>query len=120
MRLAGSCFPAQVVSASFFAWSLIGSVSCLIDERNRPFAGSGHMQVQNKYSGIALGCKLLSEISKTKELVTSPGRLAFVLKVPLLSLPPSIIYSVPCDQILQRAYYFGFGPEFKSSSLLLE
>ena len=28
----------------------------------------------------------------------------FVLKVPLRHLRPSVIYSVPCDRILQRAY----------------
>ena len=35
---------------------------------------------------------------------TSPARLPFVLKVPLRHLRPSVIYSVPCDGILQRAY----------------
>ena len=35
---------------------------------------------------------------------TSPARLSFVLKVPLRHLRPSVIYSVPCDRILQRAY----------------
>ena len=32
------------------------------------------------------------------------GKSSFVLKVPLRHLRPSVIYSVPCDQILQRAY----------------
>jgi len=36
--------------------------------------------------------------------VTSPDRLFFVLKVPLRNLRPSVIYSVPCDRIVQRAY----------------
>jgi len=36
---------------------------------------------------------------------TSPARLSFVLKVPLRNLRPSVIYSVPCDWIVQRAYY---------------
>jgi len=35
---------------------------------------------------------------------TSPARLTFVLEVLLCNLCPSIIYSVPCDWILQRAY----------------
>ena len=35
---------------------------------------------------------------------TSPARLSFVLEVPLRHLRPSVIYSVPCDRILQRAY----------------
>ena len=33
------------------------------------------------------------------------GKSSFVLKVPLRCLRPSVIYSVPCDRILQRAYY---------------
>ena len=34
------------------------------------------------------------------------GASSFVLEVPLRHLRPSVIYSVPCDWILQRAYYF--------------
>ena len=33
------------------------------------------------------------------------GKSSFVLKVPLRHLRPSVIYSVPCDRILQMAYY---------------
>ena len=33
------------------------------------------------------------------------GKNSFVLEVPLRHLHPSVIYSVPCDRILQRAYY---------------
>ena len=33
------------------------------------------------------------------------GTSSFVLKVPLRNLRPSVIYSVPCDRIVQRAYY---------------
>ena len=32
------------------------------------------------------------------------GKSSFVLEVPLRYLRPSVIYSVPCDWILQRAY----------------
>ena len=35
---------------------------------------------------------------------TSPARVFFVLKVSLCNLHPSIIYSVPCDRIVQRVY----------------
>ena len=35
---------------------------------------------------------------------TSPAQLSFVLKVPLRNLRPSVIYSVPCHRIVQRAY----------------
>ena len=41
---------------------------------------------------------------QNKGILTSPAWLSFVLKVPLRYLRPSIIYSVPCDRILQRAY----------------
>ena len=34
------------------------------------------------------------------------GKSSFVLKVPLRHLRPSVIYSVPCDRILQMAYSF--------------
>ena len=33
------------------------------------------------------------------------GASAFVLEVPLRNLRPSVIYSIPCDRIVQRAYY---------------
>jgi len=42
---------------------------------------------------------------QNKGTCTSPARLSFVLKVPLRILRPSVIYSVPCDRIVQRAYY---------------
>ena len=32
------------------------------------------------------------------------GKSSFVLEVPLRYLRPNVIYSVPCDRILQRAY----------------
>ena len=33
------------------------------------------------------------------------GTSSFVLEVPLHNLHPSVIYSVPCDRIVQRAYF---------------
>ena len=42
---------------------------------------------------------------KNKGTLTSPAWLSFVLEVPLRHLRPSVIYSVPCDRILQRAYW---------------
>jgi len=42
---------------------------------------------------------------QNKGTLASPARLSFVLKVPLRHLRPSVIYSVPCDRILQRAYW---------------
>ena len=41
---------------------------------------------------------------QNKGILTSPALLSFVLKVPLRHLRPSVIYSVPCDRILQRVY----------------
>ena len=67
---------------------------------DRPFAGSGHM-VQNKLHWNANNAVGLPK----QRTLTSPARLYFVLEVPLRHLRPSVIYSVPCDRILQRAYY---------------
>ena len=41
---------------------------------------------------------------QNKRARPSPARLSFVLEVPTCNLRPGIIYSVPCDRILQRAY----------------
>ena len=41
---------------------------------------------------------------QNKGTLTSPARLSFVLKVPLRHLRSSVIYSVPCDWILQMVY----------------
>ena len=41
---------------------------------------------------------------QNKRTRTSPARLSFVLKVPLRNLRPSVIYSVPCDRIVQMGY----------------
>ena len=41
---------------------------------------------------------------QNKGILTSPAWLFFVLKVSLRHLRPSVIYSAPCDRILQRAY----------------
>ena len=41
---------------------------------------------------------------QNKGTCNSPARLSFVLEVPLRNLRLSIIYSVPCDRIVQRAY----------------
>ena len=49
---------------------------------------------------------------QNKGILTSPARLPFVLKVPLRYLRPSVIYSVPCDRILQRAYWCSVGCAF--------
>ena len=47
---------------------------------------------------------------QNKGILTSPARLSFVLKFPLRHLRPSVIYSVPCDRILQRAYWTPLSP----------
>ena len=52
-----------------------------------------------------LGRKLHSGTLKTKESRAGTGTSSFVSKIPLRNLRPSIINSVPCDRILQRAYY---------------
>ena len=75
-------------------------VKCLVwgfnwtPQDNRPFARSGHM-VRNK---------LCWDASYTVGTHSNPAQLSFVLKVPLCKLCISIIYSIPCDRIVQRAY----------------
>ena len=41
---------------------------------------------------------------QNKEKSGWTGKNSLVLEVPLHHLRPSVIYSVPCDRILQRAY----------------
>ena len=41
---------------------------------------------------------------QNKGMLGWTGTSSFVLEVPLRHLRPSVIYSVPCDQILQRAH----------------
>ena len=50
------------------------------------------------------GTQIAQWYFQNKGTLISPARLFFVLKVTLRCLRPSIIYSVPCDRIMQRAY----------------
>ena len=65
----------------------------------KPFAGSGH-KVRNKLHWDANDAVGLQNKGKSGWT----GESSFVLEVPLRYLRPSVIYSVPCDRILQRAY----------------
>ena len=51
------------------------------------------------------GTQITQWYFQSKITLTSPARLSFVLEVPLRYLRPNVIYSVPCDRILQRAYF---------------
>ena len=51
-----------------------------------------------------LGRKLRSGTFNTKERRT--GTSSFVLEVTVCNLPSSIIYSVPCDRILEKLKYY--------------
>ena len=91
------------VSEQSSAKSLSGSLF------NRPFARSGHM-VRNKLHWDANYAVDFQNKGKSGWTGTS----SFVLKVPLRNLRPSVIYSVLCDRIVQRAYWIqsrtrGFG-----------
>ena len=66
---------------------------------NRPFAGSGHM-VQNKLHWDANDAVGLPKQSTSYQ--SSPTSVCF--ESPTASFASSVIYSVPCDRILQRAY----------------
>ena len=67
---------------------------------NRPFAESGHM-VRNKLHWDANNAVGLPKQRNS----SSPARRSFFLGVPRRHLRPSLFYSVPCDRILQRAYF---------------
>ena len=71
-------------------------------DQNRPFARSSHM-VWINYTGT----QVTQRDFQNKGTHTSPARLSLVLEVPLRNLRPSVIYSVPCDRIVQRAYSQG-------------
>ena len=58
--------------------------------------------VRNNYAGTQItqwDCQNKGKLGWT-------GTSSFVLEVPLRCLRPSVIYSVPCDWILQRAYTY--------------
>ena len=52
------------------------------------------------------GTQIMQWDFQNKGTLTSPAWLSFVLEVPLRHLRPSVIYYVPCDRILQRAYSY--------------
>ena len=66
---------------------------------NRPFVQSGHMVL----------IKLCWDANNAVGL-------SFVLKIPLHYLRPSIIFSVPCDRIVERAYIYIINPVVKTKS----
>ena len=72
-------------------------VLCNFIQTNKPFAWSGHM-VQNKLLWDAI----TQWDFQNKGTCTSPARLSFVWNVPLCYLRPCIIYSMPCDGMVQR------------------
>ena len=89
MQTVVSCHPDQMVCVQYpRRWN-----------HNGPFARSGH--VAQNY----VGTEVAQWDFQSKGTRTSPARVFFVLEVPLCNLHPSIIYSVPCDRIVQRAYF---------------
>ena len=75
-------------------------------------AGIGPLQDPVTWYGINYaGTQMTQWDFQNKGTRTSPARVSFVLEVPLRHLRPSVIYSVPCDRILQRAYSLSFAPD---------
>ena len=50
------------------------------------------------------GTQITQRDFQNKGKLAWTGASSFVLEVPLRNLRPSVIYSVPCDRIVQRAY----------------
>jgi len=65
-----------------------------------PFVGSGHM-----YGINYAGTQVTRWDFQNKGKSGWTGSSSFVLRVPLGNLPPSMINSVPCYRIVQRAYW---------------
>ena len=67
--------------------------------------GIGPLHNQVTWYGINYtGTQVTQWDVQNKGTCTNLARLSFVLNVPLRDLHPSVIYSVPCDRIVQRAY----------------
>ena len=65
----------------------------------------GHLQDPVTWYGINYtGTQMTQWDFQNKGKSSWTGKSSFVLKVPLRHLRPSVIYSVPCDRILQMAY----------------
>ena len=73
--------------------------------RNAFFALIGPLQDPVTWYGINYaGTQMTQWDFQNKGKSGWTGTSSFVLEVPLRHLRPSVIYSVPCDRILQRAY----------------
>ena len=66
---------------------------------NWPFVWYGHM-VWNKLCWDSMQWDFQNKVKSSWT-----GKSSLILIVPLCYLRPSVIYSVPCDRILQRAYF---------------
>ena len=91
-----------------YTWVERGTVrvKCLAQEHNT----IGPLQDPVTWYGINYaGTQVTQWDFQNKGTRTSAARLSFVLEVPLRNLRPSVINSVPCDRILQRAYFAGLG-----------
>ena len=86
---------------------------------NRPFAGYGHMVLARLPAAVrVMSPRSSPEDSREQPIEPNASNAVgiskqrkvrldwyeVVLEVPLRYLRPSVIYSVPCDRILQRAY----------------
>ena len=94
----------------FSSKPLLSLITCLPHCRQNQCQTSriGPLQDPVTWYGINYtGTQMTQWDFQNKGTLTSPARLSFVLKVPLRHLRPSVIYSVPCDWILQMVCYRG-------------
>jgi len=76
---------------------------CSIEWRTVFLTGTLHDPV-TWYGITYTGTQVTQWDFQNKITRTSPARLSFVLKAPLRNLRRSLIYSVPCDRIVQTVY----------------
>ena len=76
-----------------------------MDARNAKCFEIGPLQDPVTWYGINYtGTQIMQCDFQDKGKLGWTGTSSFVLEVPLRNLRPSVIYSVPCDRIVRRAY----------------
>ena len=95
------------VSLSAVQWSTNSIFTVLAEEKlkHNDHGQIGPLQDPVTWYGINYaGMQMTQWDFQNKGKAGWPGKSSFVLEVPLRYLRPSVIYSVPWDRILQRAY----------------
>ena len=114
-----SCIEASCFWQDFMKW-LAENQIILKSNIFTPDITIGHLQDPVTWYGINYtGTQMTQWDFQNKGKSSWTGKSSFVLKIPLRHLRPSVIYSVPCDRILQRAYWPEVGHSIQHKAVLL-